>query len=59
MWRKTLKEMKKTGSKTSLKSYPKLVKRTPFYRVQKTSRWDQFLAKMAIGRPANGHFSDR
>jgi len=35
--KKTLREMRKTGSKTSSKSCPKLAKRAPFYRVQKTS----------------------
>ena len=37
--KKTLREMRKTGSKTSLKSYVKLIKRTPFYRDQKYSHW--------------------
>ena len=33
---------KKTGSKTFSKSCPKQAKRTPFYRVKKTSCWAQF-----------------
>ena len=36
---KTLREIGKTGSKTSPKSYMKLVKTASFYRVQKYSRW--------------------
>jgi len=45
MWRKTLREAEKTGSKTSPKSCPKLAKRTPFYKVQKTSRRAQFFGQ--------------
>ena len=40
--------MEKTGSKTSPISYAKLAKRTPFYRVQKTSRWAQFSGQTGL-----------
>jgi len=61
MWRKTLREVEKIGSKISPKSYTKLAKRTPFYSVQKTSRRAQFSGQTdrPAGRPANGHIYDR
>ena len=47
--------MEKTGSKTSPKSYLKLAKRTPFYRVQKISRWGPEEAQndLSVDRPVD------
>ena len=46
MWRKILKEMGKTSSITSPKSYWKLAKTVPFYRATKISRWDKSPGQM-------------
>ena len=62
-WRKTLKEIGKTSSKTSPKSCIKLAKIAPFYRATKTSRWGKSQARWPVGRlagrPANSHIHDR
>ena len=42
---KNLREMEKTGSKTSPKSYRKLAKTTPLYRVTKTCHWGKTQAR--------------
>jgi len=45
--------MGKTRSKTSLKSFLKLAKRTPFYRVQKYGLWgpEQAQNGLSVDRP--------
>jgi len=52
---KNPKKMKKAGSKTFPKSYRKLAKRTPFYRVQKYSCWgpEQAQNGLSVDRPVD------
>ena len=53
MWRKTLREMGKTGSKTFPKSCIKLAKTAPFYRAKKIAVEANPQARWHAGRPVD------
>ena len=55
-WRKLLNRVGKTGSKTTSKSFLKQPPKAPFYRARETSRWGNFSALTAVGRPPTVRF---